>query len=152
MKWASAISTQDSIEACIEEAAQSIKTQLAGQPADLTVVFVSPHFAEHYEKINCRFGSPSSVLNAVRDSDAFVRVSDQMEARQHPCPTSNLLDNSRMANRVLRHRAIPDGHSGASGVRRESHQPFQLGIDLPSQLFGRLTHAFPCLRSTEEAP
>ena len=51
MKWASAISTQDSIEACIEEAAESIKTQLAGKPADLTVVFVSPHFAAHYEKI-----------------------------------------------------------------------------------------------------
>lgn len=51
MKWASAISTQDTIEACIEEATQSIKTQLAGQPADLTVVFVSPHFAAHYHNI-----------------------------------------------------------------------------------------------------
>ncbi|MDA0691636.1 MAG: FIST C-terminal domain-containing protein [Nitrospinae bacterium] len=51
MKWASAISTQDTIEACIEEATQSIKTQLAGKPADLTVVFVSPHFADHYNEI-----------------------------------------------------------------------------------------------------
>jgi small ligand-binding sensory domain FIST len=51
MKWASAISTQDTIEACIEEATQSIKTQLEDRPADLTVVFVSPHFAAHYHKI-----------------------------------------------------------------------------------------------------
>jgi small ligand-binding sensory domain FIST len=51
MKWASAISTQDTIEACIEEATQSIKTQLSGKPADLTVIFVSPHFADQYHKI-----------------------------------------------------------------------------------------------------
>ena len=51
MKWASAISTQDSLEACIEEAIQSIKATLEENPADLTVVFVSPHFAEHYDKI-----------------------------------------------------------------------------------------------------
>lgn len=51
MKWASAISIQDSIEACIEETTQSINTQLAGKPANLTVIFVSPHFTGLYEKI-----------------------------------------------------------------------------------------------------
>ncbi|GJL79148.1 MAG: hypothetical protein NPINA01_21370 [Nitrospinaceae bacterium] len=51
MKWASAISTQDTIEACIEEATQSIKKQLSGKLADLTIVFVSPHFAGDYQKI-----------------------------------------------------------------------------------------------------
>ena len=51
MKWASTISTENSLEACIEEATQSIKTQLAGKSADLTIVFVSPHFAEQYNNI-----------------------------------------------------------------------------------------------------
>jgi len=51
MKWASTISTESSLEACIEEATQSIKTQLAGKSADLTIVFVSPHFAEQYNNI-----------------------------------------------------------------------------------------------------
>ena len=51
MKWASAISTQDNIESSIEEATEAILSQLEGKSADLTVIFVSSHFAEHYNKI-----------------------------------------------------------------------------------------------------
>ncbi len=56
MKWASAISTQDNIESAIEEATEKILSQLEGKSADLSVIFVSPHFAEHYNKIPSMIG------------------------------------------------------------------------------------------------
>ena len=51
MKWASAITTQDNIESGIEEATDSILSQLDSKSADLTVIFISPHFAERYNEI-----------------------------------------------------------------------------------------------------
>lgn len=52
MKWASAITTQDNIELGIEEATESLLQQLDGKTADLTIIFVSPHFAERYHEIS----------------------------------------------------------------------------------------------------
>jgi small ligand-binding sensory domain FIST len=52
MKWASAITTQDNIELGIEEATESLLQQLDGKSADLTIIFVSPHFAERYHEIS----------------------------------------------------------------------------------------------------
>ena len=51
MKWASCVSTQETIEACVEEAVESVTQQLAGREADLTVIFVSPHFRTQYRAI-----------------------------------------------------------------------------------------------------
>jgi len=51
MKWASYVSTQETIEACVEEAVESVTQQLAGREADLTVIFVSPHFRTQYRAI-----------------------------------------------------------------------------------------------------
>ena len=51
MKWASHVSTQETIEACVEEAVESVTQQLAGREADLTVIFVSPHFRTQYRAI-----------------------------------------------------------------------------------------------------
>ena len=51
MKWASHVSTQETIEACVEEAVESVTQQLAGREADLTIIFVSPHFRTQYRAI-----------------------------------------------------------------------------------------------------
>ncbi len=51
MKWASCVSTQETIEACVEEAVASVTQELAGKDADLTVIFVSPHFRTQYRAI-----------------------------------------------------------------------------------------------------
>ena len=51
MKWASYVSTQETIEACVEEAVESVTQQLAGRNADLTIIFVSPHFRTQYRAI-----------------------------------------------------------------------------------------------------
>jgi len=51
MKWASCVSTQETIEACVEEAVASVTQELDGKDADLTVIFVSPHFRTQYRAI-----------------------------------------------------------------------------------------------------
>ena len=51
MKWASCISSQETIEACVEEAVAGVTQQLAGRDADLTIIFVSPHFRTQYRAI-----------------------------------------------------------------------------------------------------
>ena len=51
MKWASCVSTQETIEACVEETVAGVAEQLAGKDADLTVIFVSPHFRTQYRAI-----------------------------------------------------------------------------------------------------
>ena len=51
MKWASAISEQTSLELAIDECVASLKTQLAGDPPDLAVVFASSHYHQNYEAI-----------------------------------------------------------------------------------------------------
>ena len=51
MKWASHLSTQETIEACVEEATAAVTEQLAGKEADLTIAFVSPHFRTQYRAI-----------------------------------------------------------------------------------------------------
>ena len=51
MKWASSISTQPTIEQCIEETTSAIREQLEGLETHLTVLFVSPHFKGKYDLI-----------------------------------------------------------------------------------------------------
>ncbi len=51
MKWASAISTQNDIEAGIEETCRAIQEDLGGCEIHLTVIFISPDFREYYARI-----------------------------------------------------------------------------------------------------
>ncbi|CAI2719009.1 FIST signal transduction protein [Nitrospina watsonii] len=46
MKWASSISTGETIEQCIEETAKAVREQMGDHEIHLTVLFVSPHFKE----------------------------------------------------------------------------------------------------------
>lgn len=51
MRWASAISQAEEIEAAVADCADRIRWDLAGTSPDLAVVFVSPHHAGAYEEI-----------------------------------------------------------------------------------------------------
>ncbi|WP_322743617.1 FIST N-terminal domain-containing protein, partial [Vasconcelosia minhoensis] len=50
MKWASAISTQPSLEAAVQEVASQAISQLGEEP-DLAMVFVSTAFASEYARL-----------------------------------------------------------------------------------------------------
>ena len=49
MKWASHLSTQNNIEACVAESVEAILSQMDGKSVDLTIIFVSPQFKDKYE-------------------------------------------------------------------------------------------------------
>ena len=51
MKWASHLSTQNNIEACVDESVEAILSQMDGKSVDLTIIFVSPQFKDKYEDI-----------------------------------------------------------------------------------------------------
>ena len=51
MKWASHLSTENNIKACIDESVKAIRHQLDGNPVHLTIIFVSPQFKNNYEEI-----------------------------------------------------------------------------------------------------
>jgi len=51
MQWASSISSDENIESCIQKTCADIKSQLGDKTADLTIVFVSPHYQQEYPNI-----------------------------------------------------------------------------------------------------
>ena len=51
MKWASHLSTQNNIEACVDESVEAILSQMDGKSVDLTIIFMSPQFKDKYEEI-----------------------------------------------------------------------------------------------------
>ena len=51
MKWTSAISEEPVLEDAIVECGVAIKNFLGGDPPDLAVAFVSPHYEESYEQV-----------------------------------------------------------------------------------------------------
>jgi small ligand-binding sensory domain FIST len=51
MKWASHLSTQNNIEACVDESVEAILSQMDGKSIDLTIIFMSPQFKDKYKEI-----------------------------------------------------------------------------------------------------
>ncbi|MCH8157803.1 MAG: hypothetical protein IID18_08670, partial [Nitrospinae bacterium] len=51
MKWASHLSTQDTIEACVEESVQAVREQMGGDEVHLTLIFVASQFKDQYEEV-----------------------------------------------------------------------------------------------------
>ncbi|MGP0628197.1 FIST signal transduction protein [Nitrospina sp. 32_T5] len=51
MKWASSISTGETIEQCIQETAKAVREQMGDNEIHLTVMFVSPHFKDKLPQI-----------------------------------------------------------------------------------------------------
>lgn len=131
MKWASAISTQEDIAGCIQETAQAVKSQLQGKPADLTVIFVSPHFQDSYNEIprmirehfdpgkliGCSGGGIIGAGNEVEQRPAFSMTSAHLpDVKIQPIHTDTL--------------NLPDQDTGPGvwrdwlGVQAEDHPHF----------------------------
>ena len=51
MKWASAVSENESLEEALNECVSSIQERLGTKPLDLTIVFASSHHADHYNQL-----------------------------------------------------------------------------------------------------
>jgi len=51
MKWASALSENPVLEDAIAECAVAIKNSIDGEPLDLAVAFISPHYEDFYDRV-----------------------------------------------------------------------------------------------------
>jgi len=51
MKWASAISTNENLEAAVDECIVDLKSRLGDLETHLSVIFVSPHFSSQYSRV-----------------------------------------------------------------------------------------------------
>src|SRR3712207_9286367 len=52
MKWATAISRKTSFEDALIECAEKVRGSLGPGPVTLTLAFVTPHFAEFYDRLH----------------------------------------------------------------------------------------------------
>lgn len=51
MKWTSALSEQPVLDDAVAECAVAIKASVGGEPLDLAVAFISPHYEDSYERV-----------------------------------------------------------------------------------------------------
>jgi small ligand-binding sensory domain FIST len=57
MRWGSAVSTEASLEAAVDEVARAVRPQLGGERPDLAVVFASEHHRPAYDRIPALVGA-----------------------------------------------------------------------------------------------
>ena len=51
MRWTSALSEQPVLDDAIAECAAAVKSALGGEPPDLAVAFISPHYEDSYDRV-----------------------------------------------------------------------------------------------------
>ena len=82
MKWASAISEQPYLEGALAECAASIGGQL-GEPPQLAVAFVSPHYQPGYDRVGPRLGELLGAEHTFGCSGGGI-IGAGMEVEQRP--------------------------------------------------------------------
>ena len=82
MKWASAISEQQSLHSALSECAESIRGQL-GEPPQLTVAFVSPHYQADYQRVGPLVGELLESEHSFGCSGGGI-IGAGMEVEQRP--------------------------------------------------------------------
>ena len=82
MKWASAISEQPSLHSALSECAESIRGQL-GEPPQLTVAFVSPHYQADYQRVGPLVGELLESEHSFGCSGGGI-IGAGMEVEQRP--------------------------------------------------------------------
>ena len=82
MKWASAISEQPSLHSALSECAESIRGQL-GEPSQLTVAFVSPHYQADYQLVGPLVGELLESEHSFGCSGGGI-IGAGMEVEQRP--------------------------------------------------------------------
>ena len=82
MKWVSAISEQPSLHSALSECAESIRGQL-GEPPQLTVAFVSPHYQADYQRVGPLVGELLESEHSFGCSGGGI-IGAGMEVEQRP--------------------------------------------------------------------
>ena len=88
MKWASAISEQNTLKAAVREAAERVKADLGSETPDLLMVFVSNTHRAEYDQVPDIIADISPVENLIGCSGevSSVRVRRSRTGRRFPSP------------------------------------------------------------------
>jgi small ligand-binding sensory domain FIST len=158
MKWASAISTQSSLEAAIKEVIQKATEQLGEQKPDLALVFVSVAFASEYARLLPLLRAQLKVEHIVGCSGSgVIGMSDEFPEEIEEGPALSLtlahLPNVDIKSFHLTAPDLPDLDSPPErwseliGVQPEANPSFVLMADPfssgTSELIQGIDYAYP---------
>ncbi len=153
MKWASAISEQPDLDGALAECAASIGGQL-GEPPQLAVAFVSPHYQPGYDRVGPRLGELLGAEHTFGCSGGGI-IGAGMEVEQRPAlsVTAAVLPGVDIEAFHLEGERLPDLDAGPNawqellGVSEAQEPQFVLLADpfsFPVQnLIMGLDFAFP---------
>ncbi len=136
MKWASSISTHESIERCIEETVKSVKHQLGGKEAHLSVVFVSPHHKSKFDLIPALLRenfSPGLILGC--SGGGIIGGGYEIEHQTAFSLTTGHLPNVEITPISSDTLSLPEGETSPSvwrdwiGVKNEKNPQFIILAD-----------------------
>jgi small ligand-binding sensory domain FIST len=158
MKWASAISTQSSLEAAVKEVIQTATEQLGAQKPDLALVFISVAFASEYSRLLPLFKEQLGVAHIVGCSGSgVIGMSDEFPEEIEEGPALSLtlahLPNVDIKSFHLTAADLPDLDSPPEqwseliGVASEARPSFVLMADPfssgTSELLQGIDFAYP---------
>ena len=158
MKWASAISTQASLEAAVTEVTQKAAEQLGEQKPDLALVFVSTAFASEYARLLPLLQAQLNVDHIVGCSGTgAIGMSDEFpeEVEEGPAlslmlahlPSVNIESFHLTAADLPDLDSPPERWSELIGVTSEAHPSFILMADPfssgTSELLQGIDFAYP---------
>lgn len=109
MKWASTIAKGDRIEAVVEEAVDAVSRSLDGGRPDLLVAFVSPHFADQYDRIPALVRSAAGAgLLIGCSAGGVIGGGSEVEAGDALSLTAAILPGVKITPFYIDPQAIPD--------------------------------------------
>ena len=133
MRWASAVSTQGSLEAALREAADVVRHALAGVTPDLAVAFVSEQHADEYERVPALLRTvlaPRVVIGC--SAGGVIGGGREVERRAGVSLTAAVLPAVELAPFHLDAESAPPPHAPAArwetavGVDRDRQPAFLL--------------------------
>jgi len=110
MKWSSSVSDSPSLDDAVAACASDVREELGGQPADLTVVFVSAHHASGYDRL------PDLVRRHIGDSllvgcsgGGVIGAGREIEDRPGLALTCARLPEVELTPFHVENEGLPDG-------------------------------------------
>ncbi len=136
MRWASAVSDERTFEDAMTAAGTEVAEALRGVPVDFAIVFVSHHFAAHYDDVPERLHDALAPRVLVGCSaGGVIGGGREVEQRAGLAVTAASLPNVRVDPFVLSAEALPDADApprawhAALGVSPEPRPDFVLLAD-----------------------
>jgi small ligand-binding sensory domain FIST len=154
VKWATAISSKTLFEDALLECVQDVREALGPGPITLALAFVTPHFAEFYERLHevlMRSLGPETLLGC--SAGGVIGGGEEIEHSPAVTVTAARLPDIKVHPLHLEDDALPDlddppdSWERLVGVERTEEPQFVLLVDpftsRPEELLAGLDYAFP---------